>query len=61
MVYHMGEKAIVEIHIVLDEHLPLKITHDITEDLEKKLKLLDFVDRIFVHVDYRCDGNDDGN
>lgn len=61
MVYHIGEKALVEVHVVLDEHLPLKITHDITEALDQKIKMLDFVERVFIHVDYRCDGNEDGN
>lgn len=60
MVYHIGEKALVELHIVLDENLPLKITHDIAESLENKIKALDFVERCFVHVDYWCDGREDG-
>lgn len=60
MVYHIGEKALVEVHVVLDEQLPLRITHDLTEALEQKLKSLDFVDRVFLHVDYRCDGHLDG-
>uniref|UniRef100_A0A915E541 Cation efflux protein cytoplasmic domain-containing protein n=1 Tax=Ditylenchus dipsaci TaxID=166011 RepID=A0A915E541_9BILA len=60
MVYHIGEKALVELHVVLDEHLPLKVTHDLTEALEQKIKALDFVERVFVHVDYRCDGDFDG-
>ncbi|KAE9552821.1 hypothetical protein FO519_003978 [Halicephalobus sp. NKZ332] len=61
MVYHVGEKELVELHIVLDENLPLKVTHDIAESLEKKIKALDFVERAFVHVDYRIDGIDDGS
>lgn len=60
MVYHVGEKELVELHIVLDEELPLRITHDIAEGLEQKLKALDFVERAFVHVDYKLDGIDDG-
>uniref|UniRef100_A0A0N4U3P4 ZT_dimer domain-containing protein n=1 Tax=Dracunculus medinensis TaxID=318479 RepID=A0A0N4U3P4_DRAME len=57
MVYHTGEQAIVEVHIVLDENLPLKTTHDIIECLSKKLSLLPFVERAFVHGDYKCDGD----
>ncbi|KAI1731043.1 cation efflux family domain-containing protein [Ditylenchus destructor] len=60
MIYHIGEKALVELHIVLDEHLSLKVTHDLTEALEQKIKALDFVERVFAHVDYRCDGHLDG-
>lgn len=29
LVYHIGEKALVELHVVLDEGLPLKLTHDV--------------------------------
>ncbi|KAK6027662.1 hypothetical protein OSTOST_06307 [Ostertagia ostertagi] len=47
MVYHTGVQATVEVHIVLDENLPLKITHDICHPLEKKLLKLDFVERAF--------------
>jgi len=60
MVYHHGEKALVELHIVLDEGLPLRVTHDITEDLQRKIGELDFVERAFLHVDYQCDGHLDG-
>uniref|UniRef100_A0A0N4WWH3 ZT_dimer domain-containing protein n=1 Tax=Haemonchus placei TaxID=6290 RepID=A0A0N4WWH3_HAEPC len=57
MVYHTGLQATVELHIVMDENLPLKITHDICQPLEKKLLKLDFVERAFVHCDYDCDGD----
>ncbi|CAD6196751.1 unnamed protein product [Caenorhabditis auriculariae] len=57
MVYHTGVDALVELHIVLDENLPLKITHDISHPLEKKLARLEFVERAFVHCDYDCDGD----
>ncbi|EPB66759.1 cation diffusion facilitator family transporter [Ancylostoma ceylanicum] len=55
MVYHTGLQATVELHIVMDENLPLKITHDISHPLEEKLLKLDFVERAFVHCDYECD------
>ncbi|KAJ1370762.1 hypothetical protein KIN20_032567 [Parelaphostrongylus tenuis] len=57
MVYHMGAKAFVELHIVMDERLPLKVTHDVSHSLEKKLQRLEFVERAFVHCDYTCDGD----
>jgi divalent metal cation (Fe/Co/Zn/Cd) transporter len=50
LVYKVGERALVELHIVLDEHLPLKITHDICEKLQDKINSLDFVERTFIHV-----------
>ncbi|CAJ0603327.1 unnamed protein product [Cylicocyclus nassatus] len=57
MVYHTGEKAFVEMHVVMDEGLPLKITHDVCDSLEKKLQRLDFVEKAFIHCDYYCDGD----
>ncbi|KAI6175771.1 Metal tolerance protein 4 [Aphelenchoides bicaudatus] len=53
MVYYNGERALVELHIVLDEHLPLKITHDICEDLQDKINSLNFVERSFIHLQRR--------
>ncbi|GMT35647.1 hypothetical protein PFISCL1PPCAC_26944 [Pristionchus fissidentatus] len=57
MIYHIGAKALVELHIVMDEKLPLKVTHDISHPLEEKLNRLEFVQRSFVHCDYICDGD----
>lgn len=57
MVYHTTSEALAEVHIVMDEDLPLKVTHDIAQGLEQKLMLLDFVERSFVHCDYECDGD----
>ncbi|VDN05327.1 unnamed protein product [Thelazia callipaeda] len=57
MVYHTGLLATVEVHIVLADDLPLKTTHDIIESLTKKILRLPFVERAFVHGDYRCDGD----
>ncbi|KAF8364150.1 hypothetical protein PRIPAC_91073, partial [Pristionchus pacificus] len=57
MIYHTGAKAMVEMHIVMDHNLPLKITHDISHPLEKKLNQIEFVDRSFVHCDYECDAD----
>ena len=57
--FHTGAQGIVEIHIVMNENLPLKVTHDISHPLEEKLNTLDFVLRAFVHCDYRLDGDHD--
>ncbi|GMR54886.1 hypothetical protein PMAYCL1PPCAC_25081, partial [Pristionchus mayeri] len=57
MIYHIGAKAMVEMHIVMEESLSLKVTHDISHPLEKKLNQIEFVDRSFVHCDYACDGD----
>uniref|UniRef100_A0A914DRM1 Cation efflux protein cytoplasmic domain-containing protein n=1 Tax=Acrobeloides nanus TaxID=290746 RepID=A0A914DRM1_9BILA len=58
MVYHIGERALVELHVVMDEHLSLKISHDVASELQQKIQALDFVERAFIHVDYSCDGDD---
>lgn len=57
MVYHTTLEALAEVHIVMDENLPLKVTHDIAQKLEQKLMMLVFVERCFVHCDYECDGD----
>jgi cation diffusion facilitator family transporter len=50
--FHFGEKFIVEIHVVLDEQLPLRVAHDVGEKLEVMVEKLEEVDRCFVHMDY---------
>lgn len=50
--YHAGEKYFVEIDIVMDEDAPLKITHDVSQTLQRKVEGLEDVERAFVHVDY---------
>lgn len=36
----------------MDETLPLKITHDVSQSLQRKMEGLSDVERAFVHVDY---------
>ncbi|KAK4230134.1 cation efflux family-domain-containing protein [Podospora fimiseda] len=50
--YHAGHNYYVEMDIVLDENLPLRITHDIGQSLQRKIEGLADVERAFVHVDY---------
>lgn len=42
----------MEIDIVMDEDLPLKVTHDVSQTLQRKLEGLADVERAYVHVDY---------
>uniref|UniRef100_A0AC34R6Y7 Cation efflux protein cytoplasmic domain-containing protein n=1 Tax=Panagrolaimus sp. JU765 TaxID=591449 RepID=A0AC34R6Y7_9BILA len=56
MSYHLGERQIVELHVVLAEDCPLKTSHDIVCSLQSKILALDFVDLAFVHADYQLDG-----
>ena len=50
--YHAGQKYYVEVDIVMDEGTPLKITHDVSQTLQRKLEGLADVERAYVHVDY---------
>ena len=50
--YHAGQKYYVEVDVVMDENTPLKISHDVSQELQRKLEGLGDVERAFVHVDY---------
>lgn len=50
--YTMGEDYLVEVDIVLAPEMPLKLAHDIGEELQFKLESLPEVGRAFVHLDY---------
>ncbi|TKW58545.1 Metal tolerance protein 7 [Colletotrichum tanaceti] len=50
--YHAGQKYYVEIDIVMDESTALKISHDVAQELQRKVEGLGDVERAFVHVDY---------
>ncbi|KAK6223650.1 cation efflux family protein [Colletotrichum tabaci] len=50
--YHAGQKYYVEIDVVMDESTALKISHDVAQDLQRKVEGLGDVERAFVHVDY---------
>lgn len=39
----------------MEEDLPLRITHDVAQELQRKLEGLSDVERTFVHVDYEQD------
>lgn len=53
--YHAGDKLICEVDIVLDEDTQLRDSHDLGESLQYVLESVPFVDRAFVHMDYRSD------
>uniref|UniRef100_A0A1I7ZJ76 ZT_dimer domain-containing protein n=1 Tax=Steinernema glaseri TaxID=37863 RepID=A0A1I7ZJ76_9BILA len=57
-VYHMGANFLVELHVLMDETLPLKEAHDVSEDLQVKIERMPYVERAFVHVDYKLDGDE---
>ncbi|KAI0887820.1 cation efflux family-domain-containing protein [Annulohypoxylon maeteangense] len=53
--YHAGQNYYVEVDIVMDQDIPLKISHDVSQSLQRKLEGLGDVERAFVHVDYDDD------
>ncbi|KAI0426264.1 cation efflux family-domain-containing protein [Xylaria sp. FL1042] len=53
--YHAGQQFYVEVDIIMDEDTPLKISHDVSQSLQRKFEGLSNVERAFVHVDYDCD------
>ncbi|KAF4929118.1 Metal tolerance protein 10 [Colletotrichum viniferum] len=55
--YHAGQKYYVEIDIVMDEATPLKISHDVAQELQRKVEGLGDVERAFVHVEYEDQHN----
>ncbi|ODV90741.1 hypothetical protein CANCADRAFT_15629, partial [Tortispora caseinolytica NRRL Y-17796] len=53
--YHSGDKIIVEVDLVVDDTLSLRDSHDLGETLQYAIETLPFVERAFVHLDYRYD------
>ncbi|KAK0617079.1 hypothetical protein B0T14DRAFT_435753, partial [Immersiella caudata] len=53
--YHAGQSYYVEIDIVMEEETPLRISHDVAQDLQRKIEGLSNVERAFVHTDYEHD------
>ena len=53
--YSFGSNYFVEVDIVLPEHTPLPLAHDIGESLQLKLEKLPEIERAFVHVDLHAD------
>lgn len=39
----------------MDENTPLRVSHDVSQTLQRKLEGLSDVERAFVHVDYEHD------
>ncbi|TKR82066.1 hypothetical protein L596_015842 [Steinernema carpocapsae] len=57
-VYHMGSNYLVELHVLMDEDLSLRESHDVSEALQVKIERMPYVERAFVHVDYKMDGDE---
>ncbi|KAE8151635.1 cation efflux protein [Aspergillus avenaceus] len=50
--YHVGQQYYVEVDIVMDQDTKLRDSHDVSQELQRKLEGLADVERAFVHVDY---------
>jgi cation diffusion facilitator family transporter len=50
--YHSGSNLYVEVDISFPPETPLRIAHNIGEELQEELEMLPEVDRAFVHLDY---------
>ncbi|KAH9886559.1 hypothetical protein F4778DRAFT_786660 [Xylariomycetidae sp. FL2044] len=53
--YHAGQRYYVEVDIIMNQDVPLKISHDVSQELQRKIEGLSDVERAFVHVDYDHD------
>ncbi|ODQ63156.1 hypothetical protein NADFUDRAFT_63217 [Nadsonia fulvescens var. elongata DSM 6958] len=58
--YHSGDRIVAEVDLVLDTNNSLRDSHDIGEAVQYALEGLDWVERGFVHLDYRR-GNYEGH
>jgi cation diffusion facilitator family transporter len=48
---YTGPKLVVELHVNCDANLPLSRVHDIETEIIEKVKTIDEVDRVYVHVE----------
>ncbi|KAK9239384.1 cation efflux family-domain-containing protein [Lipomyces kononenkoae] len=53
--YYVGDKANVEVDVLVSEKMTLRDSHDVGEALQYALETLPIVERAFVHLDYRED------
>ncbi|KAK9460178.1 cation efflux family-domain-containing protein [Lipomyces oligophaga] len=53
--YYAGDRLTVEVDISVNDKMTVRDSHDIGESLQYALETLPFVERAFVHIDYRAD------
>ncbi|KAK9367612.1 cation efflux family-domain-containing protein [Lipomyces kononenkoae] len=53
--YYVGDRANVEVDVLVNEKMALRDSHDVGEALQYALETLPIVERAFVHLDYRED------
>jgi cation diffusion facilitator family transporter len=52
-IYHFGARYNVELEIVLPGNMTVQESHDLAAGLQRKIEMLDDVERAFVHVDHQ--------
>jgi divalent metal cation (Fe/Co/Zn/Cd) transporter len=53
--YSFGPKYFVEVDVVLEEDMPLRLAHDIGEQLQNRIEAMEDVERAFVHLDFETE------
>ena len=53
--YHVGVGIYAEVHIVLDEDMPLRPAHNVGEALQRRIENLAGIERCFIHLDFESD------
>ncbi|KAK9447875.1 cation efflux family-domain-containing protein [Limtongia smithiae] len=53
--YYAGDRLSVEVDVLVSEKMTVRDSHDIGESLQYAIETLPFVERAFVHIDYRAD------
>ena len=48
---HYGSNFMAEVHVVMDKQTKLADSHDVGEGLTMAIEKLDYIDRVFVHID----------
>ncbi|KAI0463161.1 hypothetical protein LJB42_003180 [Komagataella kurtzmanii] len=51
--YHVGDHINVEVDVICNSKLDFKEFHDLAESIQYTIELLPYVERAFVHLDYR--------
>ena len=51
--FYFGRRFLIEVEIIVSEHMKVKTSHDLGIQLQKQIELDPRVERAFVHVDYQ--------
>jgi len=54
--YHVGRNFLIEVEMIMPKETTLEVTHDVCIELQHKLEAFEYVERAFVHCDYKHRG-----